>query len=203
MKLKLFSFILAIAAIIASPCFAADKNPAAEFADNLGRQALAIITTEEGNKQEKTLQLQKLFADNVDIESIAKFVLGRNLKSASEAQIKLYMQNYRDFIIKHYTANLAEFKDADFEVGKVSKDERGGYVVTMRIKRPQAQDVIVDYTIRDKEKEGLKVYDITVEGVSMITTQRSEFSSVIEQKGLDYLITTLGERSKQEEATSN
>ena len=39
------------------------------------------------------------------------------------------------------------------------------------------------------------VFDIIVEGVSMITTQRSEFSSVITNKGMDYLITQLANKS--------
>ena len=70
-------------------------------------------------------------------------------------------------------------------------DDSGGNVVTMRIKRPQAEDVVVEYSIRQKEGDGLKVYDIIVEGVSMLTTQRSEFNSVVSQKGLDYLIAQL------------
>lgn len=180
--------------------YAADgKNEASAFSDELGHKALAIITDKANSKDIKRTKLEKLFQQNVDIDWIGKFVLGRYWRDATDEQKKSYLSNYKAFLIKHYTSNLTEYSDANFEVTKTAPEDGGGSVVTVRIKRPQAEDVVVYYTVRKKDGEGLKVYDIVVEGVSMITTQRSEFGSVVSQKGLDYLIAQLAERSKTEE----
>ena len=174
-----------------------EKNVAIEFVNSLGKKALAVISG-QGSKQEKNHELESLFSQSVDIDWIAKFALGRYYRSASDDQKKQFMMNYRSFIIAHYTSNFAEFTDVNYQVTKASVADDGGYVVTMRIKRPEAEDIIVDYSVKKDATNALKVYDITVEGISMITTQRSEFNSVIQQNGLDYLISQLAARAQRE-----
>jgi phospholipid transport system substrate-binding protein len=171
------------------------------FADALGHDAVTILQDKALSEDAKRQKLEDLFAQNVDIDWVGQFVLGRYWKSATDAQKAQYLTNYRSFILSHYTSDLAEFTDVNFEVAKVAPDDRGGNIVTVRIKRPNAEDTIVDYTVRAKDGH-LKVYDIAVEGVSMITTQRSEFNSVASQHGVDYLIGQLAERSKKDTTMS-
>jgi phospholipid transport system substrate-binding protein len=189
-------FVLCWTIATAPLAHAVDKDAASTFANDLGHKALAVISDNGLSKNDQQAKLEKLFSANVDIDWIGKFVLGRNWRAATDEQKQAYLANYRLFTIRHYTSNLSDFTNSNFEVTKVRPDDNGGYVVTMRIKRPQAEDVVAEYTIREKEGDGLKVYDIAVEGVSMITTQRSEFSSVVSQKGLDYLITQLKQRAE-------
>lgn len=200
-KLALFAtFCLAFLFHLATPAQADDKADATAFANDLGHKALAVIVDGSLSKEAKQTQLEQLFQENVDIDWIGKFVLGRYWREASTEQQQAYLTNYKAFLIKHYTSNLSEFTDANFDVTKVEPSERGGQVVTMHLKRPNAEDTIVNYTVRRKDDGKFNVYDITVEGVSMITTQRSEFNSVASQKGVDYLISELGRRSQQEDA---
>ena len=56
--------------------------------------------------------------------------------------------------------------------------------------------VQVDYRVHPAEDGSLKVFDIIVEGVSLITTQRSEFGSVVQNQGIDALIRELTARSQ-------
>lgn len=181
---------------LGAPVRADNKVDAGAFANDLGHKALSVITDASLSKDIKRAKLETLFAQNVDINWIGKFVLGRYWREASDAQKKQYLANYKTFIIRHYTSNLSEFTNADFEVTKITQEDQGGFDVTMRIKRPQAEDTVVDYIVRQQQGGGLKVYDIIVEGVSMITTQRSEFGSVAGQKGIDYLIAQLERRSR-------
>jgi phospholipid transport system substrate-binding protein len=195
---KLFALFSVCLCLTAAGARADGKQDAGNFANTLGHNALSIITNNGLSKSDKQTKLEELFAQNVDIDWIGKFVLGRNWKSATDAQKQEYLTNYRSFTIKHYTTNISDFTDANFEVAKVRDDDQGGYVVTMRIKRPQSEDVITEFDVRPQQGDGLRVYDITVEGVSMITTQRSEFNSVVSNKGLDYLIAQLKARSQQD-----
>ena len=62
-------------------------------------------------------------------------------------------------------------------------------VVTMEINDPNGQKVNVDYKL--KGDSNFKIIDIAVEGVSLLTTQRSEFNGIVERKGVDGLIDAL------------
>lgn len=185
------------------PARADEKQDASNFANDLGHKALAVITDSNLSKPARQAKLQELFEQNVDIDWIGKFVLGRYWRTATEEQKQAYLTSYRTFTIAHYTSNISDFTNANFEVTRVRPADGGGNVVVMRIKRPQAEDIVVEYTIRQQEGSGLKVYDIVVEGVSMITTQRSEFNSVVSQKGIDYLTSQLRQRSQVETTESS
>ena len=72
-----------------------------------------------------------------------------------------------------------------------------GAIVGMVLHTPDgsAPDVVVNYRL-SKGPQGYKVVDILVEGVSLLNTQRSEFASVVANKGLDYLIEALEKRGR-------
>jgi len=60
--------------------------------------------------------------------------------------------------------------------------------------RPGGQPVLIDYSMR-KTDSGWKIYDIVVEGVSLVLTYRSEFDAVVKQDGIDGLIKRLGQKN--------
>ncbi len=194
----LFFSVLMLLFVLPQHAAAGEKEEAGIFVNELGKQALAVISDKDKSAVEKNSALEKLFVDNVDIGWRGRYVVGRAWRTATEDQKKKYMENYRKFIVSHYTSNFSDFKNANFDVTRIVPDESGGNTVTMRIKRPQAEDIVVNYSIRRDGAGVFKVYDISVEGVSMITTQRSDFTSVISQNGFDYLITQLGKRSQME-----
>src|SRR5579871_218156 len=76
-----------------------DKSDASAFVDNIGKQALAIITDKGKSKEEQTTELQDLFIKNVDIDWIGRFVVGRYWRTASDTQKTQYMANYKAFIV--------------------------------------------------------------------------------------------------------
>lgn len=200
MGAKKFFAVLLLCLSFASalPAQADEKQDAAAFANGLGQQSLAVITDSSLSKSAKQAKLEELFSQNVNIDWIGKFVLGRYWRAATDEQKQHYLAAYRAFTIKHYTANISDFTDANFQVAKVRPDDKGGNIVSMRIKRPHAEDILTDFDIRAQDGGGLKVCDIIVEGVSMITTQRSDFSSVVSQKGLDYLTQQLQQRAESD-----
>ena len=69
----------------------------------------------------------------------------------------------------------------------------------MQSQEPNSEPVLVDYRVRESKNtkggSGYKIFDVIVEGVSLITTQRSEFASVITNNGIDYLIGQLAAKS--------
>jgi phospholipid transport system substrate-binding protein len=178
---------LCIAVSLSAPAFAGSKEEASQFATNLGKQGLAAITTNQSDEQ-KRAALRSLFEQNVDVDWIAKFVLGQYWRTATPEQQKAYQAAYKDFLMKNYTTDFQTFEHSSFQVTQARDgNQPGEYIVTMTIKRPQQEDVHMDFRVREKNG-AYRVYDIIVEGVSLLTSQRSEFASVVQRNGMDYLI---------------
>jgi phospholipid transport system substrate-binding protein len=186
-----FVGVIALALIIAPFTASASKEDASQFVDNLAKDALDTIGKSDLSKEEKQKRLQKLFSTHVDIDWIAKFVLGKNWRAATQEQQDRYLENYRSFLLKNYTSNFENFTDSRYEVVKAADGSKAGeYTVSMLLKRSGQEDIAVDYRLRQDGKS-FKVVDIIAEGISLITSQRSEFNSVISRNGLDYLIDEL------------
>jgi phospholipid transport system substrate-binding protein len=173
------------------------KIQAAQFIEGLGQRTIAILENENTDPAEKEAQLRALFEEYVALEWVGRFVLGRHWRQANQEQRQAYLKYYKDFIINSYTDRLKQYTGQNFTITRTIPLEDEKYLLTMQILRPGEANVIVDYRLR-KNGESFHIYDIVVEGVSLITTQRSEFDSVVSNRGLDYLIAQLRKRSSSE-----
>jgi len=196
-------FLLAVLAIAfgASAAVAADTKAANAFVDKVASDTLVIVKSADPLPS-KQAKLESLFKTNADIPFVAQFVLGRHWRAASPAQQKAYVSAYEPFLMKHYVGRLLKYSGQSYKVANSRQDADGGVVVTMELVDPGKPSVFVDYRLR-QEKAGYKVTDIIVEGVSLLNTQRSEFNSVVNSKGLDYLISALQKKAAAPITASN
>lgn len=188
---------LAVAASLCqTPALASGADDASKYVEKIGTQALSTITNTSFSKSQKQSRLDKMFADNVDIAWVARFVMGRYWRQATDAQKNKYLKAYQTFLIKHYTSRFTDYTSGSFTITGVREDGESEYTVGMELvgEKKNEPPVLVDYRVR-KEGGGFKIFDIIVEGVSLITTQRSEFASVISDHSIDYLIAQLEKKS--------
>ena len=188
--------MIAFVAIFASPAFAAPVDDASKFVETIGNSAVATLTSKTLSKEDKRIKIEKLFHENVDIPWIGKFVLGRFWKQATDDQKSRYLQQYGGFITNHYASRFSDYSSGSFKITGTKDDGNNEFTISMQIQSGESggNPVLVDYKIRKTDKN-FRIFDIIVEGVSMITTQRSEFASVLSNNGMDYLITQLANKA--------
>ena len=164
--------------------------------ESLGAQALTIISNKSFSKEQKQTKLDKIFADNVDFAWVGRFVLGQYWRQASEDQKKRYLKEYQRFLIYHYTSRFTEYTGGSFNVTGARDDGDGEFTVNMQLlsDQPGSEPVLVDYRVRKASGAGFRIFDVVVEGVSLINTQRSEFGSVVAKHGIDQLIAQLASK---------
>ena len=180
----------------ASPSYAKSAEGAKSFVNKVAGEALSIIE-KETDKQKKQKMLERLFSENVNIPWVAKFVIGRYWKQATDSQKKRYLEEYERFVLYHYASRFTDYTSGSFIITEARDDGDGEYTVSMSLKDEKdrsSEPVFVDYRVR-AEGGRFRIFDVIVEGVSMITTQRSEFASVLSSKDIEYLITQLANKS--------
>ena len=188
MKRYCVTALLAASLAFSSIAQAADSGAAKSFIDTTATQVLTLVKNESLNKDQKQAKIESIFSDKVDINFVAKFVLGKSWRTATPQQQQEYIAAYKPFILKNYAAKLTKYSGQTYTL-KNARTEGDDTVVTMEINDPDGQKVNVDYHLRNES--GFKIVDIAVEGVSLLTTQRSEFNGIIESKGVDGLIAAL------------
>jgi phospholipid transport system substrate-binding protein len=196
---KLLLCLLALLTVSVSPAaYALSADEARQFVDGVGRQTVTIIGDAALSKEQKKTRLQQLFATSVDIPWVGRFVLGRYWRTASEEQRAHYLKEYQSFITTLYAGRFAEYSGGSYKITGTQDGGEGEFTVSMDIITvgSQQQPVHVEYRVHtDTVSTQVRVFDVAVEGVSLITTQRSEFSSILENKGLDYLIERMANKS--------
>jgi len=194
---NLYKYIfVAFVALFSCNSFATPADDAGKYIESLGNSAVATLTNGKLSKDQKAAKIEKLFRENVDVPWVGKFVLGRFWKQASAEQQKRYLKEYGTFITERYATRFSDYSSGSFKVLGTHDDGDNEFTVNMQIAsgKEGSKSILVDYRVRKGGKNSFSIFDIVVEGVSMITTQRSEFAGVINSNGMDYLITQLSKK---------
>ena len=164
---------------------------AQKFVENISNKALKVITNKKLSDMDKEERLVNIFERSVDTKWVAKFVTGRYWREFSDEQKKEYLKSYKDFLISSYIPKFKEYTNQKILFDKSTKEDTNDYLVETRITQVNQPSIKVSYKVKRGDDGKFIVYDIIAEGVSLITTQRSEFTSILSRKNIDYLIEKL------------
>ena len=202
---RLYKYVLAVFTAclfclhLATPSYANNIDEAHVFINSLADKAFIAIAKTNLSETEKQTEFRALLRKGLDINFIAKFVLGPYRRKATEQQIDQFTDAFEDFIILTYTYRFDEFKVKDLIIAGVTQEKRGNLTVSTDLILPSdSPSIHIDWRIHKLDDEW-KIIDITIEGLSMMTIQREEYVAVIRQGGgkIDYLINALINKNKQ------
>lgn len=175
--------LLAISSAAAQgrPAAAMPAPEAGEFITRLAERAIAGLTNVNAPKTEREQQFRKLLNDGFDVPHIARFVLGRYWRLASEPERAEYLALFEDFIVNSYSQRFGEYAGENLKViaAKAAGDDIG---VLSDLVRPNGPPVKLEWKLR-RDGASFKITDVVVEGVSMSITQRDDFSATIQRSG--------------------
>ena len=139
-----------------------------------------MLASEE-SKDQKMLKLINLAEENVDIDGIGRYTLGKYRKQLSDAKLDEYKSLFREYFLKSFSSRLSEYTDPKINVIKeeIINDK---YTIVSSVleaneKRPEVK---IDWRVYTINPEKPLVRDLIIEGLSLARTQREEFNSVIQ-----------------------
>lgn len=176
----------------------ADASPQ-EFIKALGERTLTILE-QDATAQRKLDELKRLLDESTDLALIARLVMGRYWRQASEPQRTEYVRLFNELIMQTMAERLSWYNGQTFEILEARPvDERDSMVAT-RINRPGGKPpVAVEWRVRRSER-GYLLIDIVAEGISLVVTQRSEAAEVINRNGVDGLLAEMRDRVAKRDA---
>lgn len=138
----------------------------------------------------------------LDFIAASRWVLGKHWRDASREQKVRFIKEFRKLLIQFYSSALTEYAisndiDHDIMAFKPIRDKDYGSDVTVHsiVSPPSSQKKVpVNYHMH-KTRKGWKIYDVSVEGISMITTYKSSFAPQLRNSGVDGLTDSLVKRN--------
>jgi phospholipid transport system substrate-binding protein len=198
------NFLLRIIAL----CISGSVATAA--AQGLGPEELVQKVTEEvmtaiksdkqlaaGDKQKAMKVAEEKVLPYIDFEEATRLAVGRAWPQATPEQKKKLVSEFRNMLVRTYSNAIEAYQGQTLKVmpsrgGK--EDAKDEATVRTQFTRAGGKPLPIEFQMR-KTGETWKVYDISVEGISLVLTYRSEFDSVVKQDGIDGLIKRLTEKN--------
>ena len=138
------------------------------------------------SKIERIQKLKDIAKETVDIRGIGFFSLGSYRKGLTDEQKNQYDTIFKQYFLKSFSSRLAEYSNPEIEVNSKKKINKNYTMVFSTLvatdKRPEVK---IDWRIYTKDPKNLKIRDLIIEGLSLVRTQKAEFSSIIESNDGD------------------
>ena len=183
---------------------ASQETPLPEqFIGELIEKAIKVLELPPEARSEREEGFRALLNQNFDMPAIVRIVLGRHWRTATPGQKSKFSHVFRTHLIQVYTSQLGAYGGEIIQIEKSAQLSKKDTVIYTLILRKEEDPLRVDWRVRET-KRGLKVIDVAAEGVSMLTTKRSEFTSLVAREGVDALIGRLEDMNvKNEEAAES
>jgi len=130
----------------------------------------------------------EVLAPHIDFHRLSGLALGKHWRRASSDQKKEFMQQFQRLLVRTYSTAFREFGDWSLRfIPRHNTTGTKNIIVRSEITRPGAPPISVNYRMHKKENDWL-VYDVIIEGISLVTNYRSTFSKEVRRNGMKGLI---------------
>jgi phospholipid transport system substrate-binding protein len=191
---------------LVAPFFFVAAAPAQELApeqlvQKITGDVLAALKSDKqlaaGDRQKAVKLAEEKVLPYVDFEYATRLAVGRSWRQASPEQRQKLVNEFRNMLVRTYSNSISAYEGQTLKVlpsrgkGDDSADES---TVRTQFVRAGGQPLPIDFQMH-KAGSAWKVYDIVVEGVSLVLTYRSEFDAIVKQQGIDGLIKALAQKN--------
>ena len=191
-------FALALSLFFATHVGAQELGPE-EMVKKVTADVLDAIKSDKqlqaGDRKKALALAEQKILPHVDFQQAAQLATGKAWQSATPEQQAKIVSEFRSMLVRIYSNAIDVYRGQTMKVlplhlapGATDVTVRNQYV------RPGQSPVSVEYAMR-KGADGWKIYDITVEGVSLVLTYRAEFENITRTSGVDGLLKRLAEKN--------
>ncbi|MDH5472647.1 MAG: ABC transporter substrate-binding protein [Gammaproteobacteria bacterium] len=185
--------------------FTASVSAASIGPEELIKQTSAkVLDTLEKNKvlydqePDKIYQLvDDIILPHLDFKAMSQLALGKHWRDASEEQKDAFTEVFKTMLIRTYSKSLTEYTGQTVEYLPFrAQDDDKVVTVKTQIKQDSGPAIPIDYRLRLKD-DIWKVFDIKIDGISLVTNYRNSFAADIREVGINGLIQRMNDKYKK------
>jgi phospholipid transport system substrate-binding protein len=140
--------------------------------------------------------VDKIVVPNFDFERITQYAMGRYWRQASQDQRTSLISEFQHLLVRTYARALLNYSGQKVRILPLRPGNREGQItVRTKVNQPGGSSVPIEYQMHLKGG-AWKVYDVIIDGVSLVANYRSSFAEEIRRGGIARLIETLKRRNQ-------
>lgn len=197
---KLLLLFIILFFVGTAPARAAGFPAPDALAKSVTAEVLALIRADRelqaGDPQKVFELIETKIAPHFNFIGMTRLAMGRNWREANPEQRKALIEEFRLLLVRTYTAAFTQYRNqaVEYRPLKMAPGD-DDVVVRSLVRQPSGPPVAVDYNM-EKTGEGWKVYNVRIEGISLVENYRNTFNSEVRKHGVDGLIRTLADRNR-------
>ena len=157
-----------------------------EFVSEMVNDAIAKLSDKNSTQEEKSLFIEEIALETVDINALGLYTLGELRKFADKQDITRYQAIFEKYFLKSLTSRLTDYSSSKFEILDAAQKSSNYTIVQSKISPIDGSpEIKIDWRIYTKNPEKPLIRDLIVEGLSLARTQKEEFSSILSSNNND------------------
>jgi len=193
------TILLALAVTGGAKALCAETTPLDSTRDFVN-QALQIMADKQTPVAERQRQLRAVIEPHFDFIAMARQSLGPHWRQLRPEQRQDFATTFKGFIESAYLSRVGDYSGQKVEFIKQSSLGLGYAQVHSNIVQAGKPPIAINYLL-EQQDDGWKVYDVTVENISIIQNYQNQFNRIINNDGFDKLLTDLKAKRQQLDAS--
>ncbi|WP_238696316.1 MlaC/ttg2D family ABC transporter substrate-binding protein [Thiomicrorhabdus sediminis] len=176
------------------------QNDPQKMIEGLSNRIISELNTNRERYENSAAEI-KVFATEyvlpfIDTPKMARYVLGKHWRSASQTQQEAFVEAFTNTLIRSYSQSLLKLNVESVAVDPAREEKPGRVTVESTVAQSDGNKSQVIYRLYlNKKTQKWMLYDVTVEGISMLLSYRKAYDSDIAKKGLDAVISEMNEKN--------
>lgn len=194
--LPMLALLLALSPVAKAEAMPAPQALVKEASDAM-LKALKDNKAELEQEPERIYGLvQDILMPHFDFARMARLALGRNWLDATQDQQMRFVEEFKLLLVRTYSTAMLEYTDEEIRFLPFRDDvSRKRVNVPMQVIQANGPSIPMTLSLYENDEGEWKVYDVKIEGISLVTNYRSTFANEIRNQGIDQLIENLAKRN--------
>ncbi len=181
-----------------TPCvWAEGASGAARVVQDMTTQVLQILQKKNGEQVTPALkkQVEKAIVPHIDFTTMSQYVMARYWRQMTPAQQQEFSRLFKDLLVRTYSNALNRYHGQTVRILGSQQISQNPPVaqVNMKIYEPDGNSIPVIYALLDESGQW-RIYNVYIDGVSLVLNYRQSFGNIASQQGIPALLKSLREK---------
>ena len=163
------------------PALALSTDAARSHVESFSAKLIEIVSG-GGSLSSKQAAFRRALTQGAAVRDIARVSIGRIWRSMPSGQKDRYVRAFTNYLVANYSKRFEEFSDSSITIGNAQDAGESGIIVSSRFRGSNGRPVEVEWRVIERGGRP-KVFDVYIEGASLLITQKSEFESILDRNG--------------------